>query len=422
MSAHGKVFIVDCQVAGIAGDMFLGSLIDLGADVFKVTEAIKSLEDFIECKGLEVEVKDVMRGGLRAKKVNVKAMETRRMRGGELLEAVERCLNSLNLTVEARGFALNTFNTLLSVEARLHGESVESLHLHEAGEIDMPAEIVGSAVALEDLDIFKSKVYSTPVAVGGGLLRFSHGVVSSPAPATLEILKTKGFPMKGGPIESELSTPTGVALLVNLIEEVTSFYPAIKPLKVGYGAGTKDFKEVPNVLRVVLGEAVKYSLFKDEIVVLETNVDDVTGEVIGYTIEKLLEAGARDVSVIPMLTKKNRPGQILKVITDRESLERLSRLLIEESGSLGVRWYPCERYILARESVQFNLSINGYSEPVKVKVARDMEGKIVQIKPEYEDAKRVAEKTNKPLRKVMHIIEDQARNKVSEEHYEYSDR
>ena len=356
-----------------------------------------------------------MRGGIRAKKIDVEARETQRMRGAELVEAIRKCVERLNLTAKAREFALNTVNTLLSVEARLHGENVETLHLHEVGKIDMPAEVVGSAVALEDLNVFKSKVYSTPVAVGGGLLKFSHGTVSSPAPATLEILKTKGFPMKGGPIESELSTPTGAALLVNLVDEVTTFYPSIRPLKVGYGAGTKDFKGFPNVLRVVLGEAVKYGLFRDEIVVLETNVDDVTGEVIGHVIEKLLEAGARDVSVIPMLTKKNRPGQILKVITDKENLERLSRLLIEETGSLGVRWYPCERYILAREPVEFKLSIDGRSEPVRVKVSRDSNGSIVQVKPEYEDARRVAEEAGKPLREVMRIIEAQARKSLSEE-------
>ena len=415
MATHSRVFMVDCQVTGIAGDMFLGALIDLGADVSKVTEAIRSLEEFIGCKGLEIEVKDVIRGGLRAKKVDVKAEETRKMKGVDLLKAVEKCLKNLDLTIEAREYALSTVNTLLSVEAGLHGESVESLHLHEVGEIDMPAEVVGSAVALEDLDAFKSKIYSTPVAVGGGLLKFSHGVVSSPAPATLEILKIKGFPMKGGPIESELSTPTGVSLLVNLVDEVVTFYPPMKPLRVGYGAGTKDFKGVPNVLRVVLGESVRHGLFRDEIAVLETNVDDVTGEVIGHTIERLLEAGAKDVSVVPMLTKKNRPGQILKVIASKEDLERLSRLLIEETGSLGVRWYPCERYILARESVSFELSIEGRSEPVNVKVARDMDGRIVQIKPEYEDVKRVAEKTDKPLREVMHVIETQARKRLMEE-------
>lgn len=415
MNVSSRVFVVDCQVTGIAGDMFLGALIDLGADVSKVTEAIRSLQDFIECRGLKVEVKDVIRGGLRAKKVDVKAKETQKMKGVELLEAVDKCLKNVDLTVEARNFALNTINTLLSVEAGLHGESIESLHLHEVGEIDMPAEVIGSAVALEDLNIFKSKVYSTPVAVGGGVLKFSHGVVSSPAPATLEILKMKGFPMKGGPIESELSTPTGVALLVNLVDEAVTFYPTIKPLKIGYGAGTKDFKGIPNVLRVVLGESVRHGLFRDEIVVLETNVDDVTGEVIGHTIERLLEAGARDVSIVPMLTKKNRPGQILKVIADKESLERLSRLVMEETGSLGVRWYPCERYILARESIPFELSMERYSEPVKVKIARDAEGRIVQVKPEYEDARKIAEETGKPLREVMHIIETQARKRLMEE-------
>ena len=409
MSNHRKTLIIDCQVAGISGDMFLASMIDLGAGVEKVVNAIKALEDFIKCRNLEVDIKDVIRRGFRAKKVDVRAEKIHEMSGAELLNVVKEAVESLRLTDKAKRFALGAISILLESESSLHGKKVKKVHLHEAGQIDTPAEIIGSAVALEDLGIFNSRVYSTPVAVGGGLFKFSHGIVSSPAPATLEILRSKSFPLVGGPIETELATPTGASILVNLVDEATRFYPPVKPIKIGYGAGTKDFEEMPNVLRVVLGEPVEYNLFKDEIVVLETNLDDVTGEIIGYVVDKLLLEGARDVSIIPIFTKKNRPGQILKVITDKENVEHLSRLLIEETGSLGIRMYQCERRILLRESIPIEVVIDGLREDVKVKVSRDREGKIVQLKPEYDDVKKLAEKTSKPLREIIGIVESKAR-------------
>ena len=346
-----RVAVIDCQVAGVSGDMILGALLDLGADSTRVVEAMKSVGDYLEgCRDVEVTVRDVIRRGFRAKKVDVRADETGEMMGMDLIEATLKCIGDLKLSVEAKEFASNVINTLVSVEAKIHGRSVGEVHLHEAGSIDTPAEIVGAAVALDDLNLFReTKIYSTPVAVGGGTFRFSHGTVSSPAPATLEILRSKGFPMIGGVIESELATPTGASLLVNLAHEATRFYPPLRPKAVGYGAGAKDFAEFPNVLRILVGEPLEYGLLMDRIYVLETNLDDVSGELVGHTINRLFNEGARDVSVIPIFTKKNRPGQIIKVITDEARVERLSKILIEETGTLGVRMYPCERRILHRE-------------------------------------------------------------------------
>jgi hypothetical protein len=389
--------------------MIVGALLDLGADVTKVLEAMKSVKDYMKgCKNLEVTIKDVARRGIHAKKVDFKAEEVPEMTGSELIEATVNCAEDLKISLEAKRFASDSINTLVNAEAKVHGKSINEVHLHEAGFIDTPAEIVGAAVALENLNIFNTKVYSTPIAVGGGLFNFSHGTVSSPAPATVEILRSKGFPMIGGPVESELATPTGTSLLVNLAWEVIRFYPLIKPTAIGYGAGTKDFVEMPNVLRITLGEPLGYQLLRDEIYVLETNLDDVAGEIVGHTVDKLLQEGARDVSVIPMFTKKNRPGQILKIITDKTAVERLSRVLIEETGTLGVRVYPCERHILNRESVPVEILIDDMKEIVNVKVAKDGRGEIVHIKPEYDDIKRVAEKTSNPLREITELVKIKA--------------
>jgi uncharacterized protein (TIGR00299 family) protein len=410
MSEDRRILVIDCQVAGVSGDMIVGALLDLGVDVAKVVKAMESVKDFIEgCEDIEVTVRDVTRKEFHAKKVDVKAKETNEMSGLELIKATARCLEYLELSKGAKQFTLNSINTLVETEARIHGKPIHEIHLHEAGSVDTPADIIGTAVAADDLGIFNMKVYSTPVAVGGGLFKFSHGAVSSPAPATIEILRSRDFPMIGGPIEFELATPTGVSLLVNIAHEVVRFYPLMKPTAIGYGAGKKDFAEMPNVLRITLGESIDHRLLRDEISVLETNLDDVAGEIIGHTIDKLLQEGARDVCVIPMFTKKNRPGQILKLIADKDAVERLSRVLIEETGTLGVRVYPCERRILDRESIPVDILVDDVKELVNVKVAKDGKGEIVHIKPEYDDVKRVSDKTSKPLREITELVKMKAR-------------
>jgi hypothetical protein len=410
MSSSERIAVIDCQIAGISGDMLLGALLDLGAKKAKVVEAMKAVEGHVKgCRNLKVDITDVVRKGLHAKKVDVKAEGVTETKGAELIRVVRNCIENLAPSEKARQFALNTVNTLVSAEAKVHGKNIEDVHLHETALVDTPAEIIGTTVALEDLNFFDMKVYSTPVAVGGGLFKFSHGTVSSPAPATIEILRSRGFPFIGGPVSAELATPTGASLLVNIARQVVRFYPPMKPTAIGYGAGTKDFAEMPNVLRITVGESSEHLLLKDDIVVLETNLDDVTGEVIGHAVNKLLQKGARDVSVIPVFTKKNRPGHIIKVIADRTTAERLSRVLIEETGTLGVRLYPCERRILNRESISMKVKIEEAEESISVKVARNRKGEILQVKPEYEEAKRLAEKTGKPLREIMDMVKTKAR-------------
>jgi len=412
MSRAGRILVTDCQLAGISGDMLLGALLDLGANIQKVIEAVESVKNYLKgCRSLNVIVNDVVRGGFRAKRVEVKAEEEVAYRTGiELREAILNCVGHLDLSEEAKKLALSSIDTLIDAEAKVHGESATEACLYEVGSVDTVVDIVGTAVTLEDLGLLKgTKVYSTSVAVGGGLFKFSHGTVPSPAPATIEILKLKNFSMVGGPIDAELATPTGVSLLVNMADATVHFYPPMKPVAVGYGAGAKDFVEIPNILRITLGEPLSYGLLIDEIQVLETNLDDVTGEVIGHTIDRLLEEGARDVSVIPMFTKKNRPGQILKIIADRENVEHLSRVLMEETGTLGLRVYPCRRQILAREFTPVDISIEGVEERINVKIAKDSRGEIFQIKPEYDDVKRLADKTGKPLREIEELVKMKAR-------------
>lgn len=409
--------IIDCQTAGISGDMVVGALLDLARSNKKVVEAMKSVKDFHKgCGRLEIKVGEVRRRAFRAKRVQIKAEESKvEKTGAELKDIVMECANGLELSNQARRFASNSITTLVEAEAKVHGESVEETRLHETGSVDTTAEIIGVAAALDELDLFKNtRVYSTPVAVGGGLFKFSHGTLPSPAPATLEILRSKGFMVVGGPVESELATPTGASILVNLAGTVMKFYPPMRLTDVGYGAGAKDFAEMPNMLRITLGQPADYGLFTDEVYELETNLDDVAGEIVGHAVDKLLQEGARDVCIIPMFAKKNRPGQILKVIVDGENLEYLSRILMEETGALGLRIYPCRRRILAREPILADISIEGVKERVNVKIAKDRMGEIFRIKPEYDDVKKLADRLGKPLREIEELVRMKARKVLLE--------
>ncbi len=399
-----KILVIDCAASGVAGDMILGALLDLGANLEKVNAAIKSLEKpEYGYSNIKIAVGEVMRGEFRATQIDVTSDSEHKKHGSELVGIIEKAAANLALSAKAKAFVSKAIRTLIEAEAGLHKTSFDDAHLHEVALVDTAAEILGAAVALEDLGLFEAKIYSTPLAVGGGTIKFSHGIVACPAPATLAILQSKNFPFHGGPIEAELATPTGASILVNLVDEPSRFYPPLVPLKVGYGAGTKEFPGMPAVLRLTMGEMVDDGLVRDEIAVLETNIDDATGEVLGYAIDKLLSEGAKDVSIIPVFTKKNRPAQIIKVIAEQKDVSHLSKVLINETGTLGVRVYYCERHIINRELYTVDLQVMGNKETVRLKVAKDTNGRIIRVKPEFEDLKRLAEKTGKPLRELSEL-------------------
>ncbi len=404
MGENKRILVIDCTASGVAGDMLLGALLDLGANVERVITAIKVLENpEYGYEHIDIAIDEVMRGEFRATQINVTSTATEKRHGNQLIKIVENAAANIYMSNNAREYASKVIHTIVTVEADLHKTGFDEAHLHEVALVDTAAEILGCAVALDDLHVFEGKVYSTPLAVGGGTFKFSHGIVSAPAPATLAILQIKNFPFHGGPIEKELATPTGAALLVNLATEVNRFYPQIMPLKVGYGAGTKEFPGMPAVLRLTLGTPLAEESSHEEIAVLETNIDDASGEVLGYAIDRLIEAGAKDVSVIPTVTKKNRPGHIVKIVADQRDVAYLSKLLIAETGTLGVRVYYCQRHIISRELLMVDLVVMGNRESVRVKISKDSEGKVIRIKPEYEDLKRLAEKTKVPLRELLDL-------------------
>lgn len=405
--------VFDCQLSGISGDMLLSSLIDIGANRKRVIDAIISCQNFLKgSKIIDVSFENVKRSGFRATALNIKYEDSVHERKGvEMFDAIARCCDSLDLENKTKAFALGSIKTLIEAEANVHGEEYSNVHLHEAASIDTLVDIVGMAVAIQDLGLFSAEIYASRVAVGAGTLTFSHGTVTNPASAILEIFKNKNFTLVGGPVDSELTTPTGASMLVNLAKGSLDFYPALQPIKVGYGAGSKEFENLPNVLKVVLGKETQ-TMQMDTVYMLETNVDDATGETIGSMIDSLMEKGAKDVSVIPMMTKKNRPANLIRVLCDYESLNSVLNALIRESGTLGVRVQQTSRYIVPRITISVPVSIKGEEFLIRVKVVKEQDT-IVYAKPEYDDVKNVSMKLKIPFRIASSMVQQAIMDKLS---------
>ncbi|MBC7115067.1 MAG: nickel pincer cofactor biosynthesis protein LarC, partial [Archaeoglobi archaeon] len=256
------------------------------------------------------------------------------------------------------------------------------------------------------------RIISTPIRTGGGFVEIHHGKYPVPAPATLEILRKSNLLFRGGPVEEELLTPTGAAILAHFVEKSENFIPPMKTRAIGYGAGSRDLK-VPNVLRVISGE-LDSLLVEDEIVLLETNVDDITPEILGHFAEELMLSGmARDVSIIPALMKKGRSGHLVRVITGPEGAGEVSRKMVSELGTLGIRIIPVKHRLIALRRIErIEVKIGGRTHEVSVKVAEDSEGNILNISPEYEDCRKIHELSGIPLKDVMRIVEELAYQRV----------
>ncbi|MFZ2411175.1 MAG: nickel pincer cofactor biosynthesis protein LarC [Candidatus Methanoperedens sp.] len=395
-----KAIIFD-PFSGASGDMTTAALIDIGADPRKVKEAMESAAN------VEVEFSRTTKKGISAQSVNVVTKKEGSMPLGAILERI----SSLDIDSEIINDAISVFNILGKAEAKVHGVAPGKLHFHELGQEDAIADIVGACTAFHDLGLKNHRSYCTPISAGMGFVGFSHGKFPVPAPAALEILKEYSLPWQSGPVEGELLTPTGAALLAHFVNEKGEC-PPMKTERIGYGAGSGD-GAVPNVLRIISGE-IDEALISDRIEMLETNVDDVTGVVLGNLIDELLMAGALDVAVIPATMKKGRSGNIVQVIAKPGDSDRLARKIIEETGSLGVRIIPIKHRLIAqREMGKINVTINNRTFSIGVKVARDLRGVLLNISAEFEDCKKAAHESGIPVRDVIRLAEEQARKSFS---------
>src|SRR6202163_2812013 len=367
--------------SGISGDMTVGALLDAGAPARALIDALKSLDT-----GAQFEVEKTRRGGVTASKFRVITSSSGQSHGHRHLSHILAMIDKAPLSDRAKQNASDVFRRLGDAEARVHGVAVEKVHFHEVGAVDSIADIVGACVALDLLDI--GEIHTSAINVGSGTVNTEHGTLPVPAPATAALLEGKPIYARGPAVE--LTTPTGAALAASLSAHFGAL-PAMSIAQIGYGAGDRDFKDQPNVLRVLVGErtiATEATLVS----VIEANIDDSSPQVLGYALERLLEAGALDASFSPLHMKKNRPGALLRVIAKPEQQELLADIIFAETSTLGLRIYPAERRVEERSIVEVETPFG--------KVRMKVSGHGAST-PEYEDCRALALQTGTPLPQII---------------------
>ena len=401
------VLYIDCQVAGISGDMILSSLVDLGANKSKIINGIKESASFLPGSTIKkLDFKIVKKNGKAATQLDLEIDEnTHERQGSEIKNCIISASEKINLSKSAKEFAENSINTLINAESHVHGEPSSSVHFHEASSIDTVVDIIGTAIALDDLNLFDEEISCSHVAIGGGTVSFSHGTTSNPAYAITEIFKNSKIFVTGGPVDEELTTPTGASILVNLASSCKEFFVDMSIDLVGYGAGTKEFDSFANVLKIVLGKSNE-TLDKDSVKILETNLDDVSGEVIANTIEKLMENGAKDVTVTHAITKKGRPTQLVSVICDSKNTNSLLNILITETQTLGVRIRTSERYVVPRKILESDVTLENQIFKIHYKISDSNHFKL-----EFEDVKLISNVLNIPFNKTEELLKEQIKKK-----------
>lgn len=433
-----RIAYLDC-FSGVSGDMFLGALVDAGVSPRLLEEAVTALNI-----GAQLEISKVVRNGVAATKVDVlshgekdlprdvywaQRIEVEQASDhahhhkhghrhdshdaagphelppgtrapleshghGRSLNEIRKIIRDARITEIAKTTAIAIFEALGKAEARIHNTSVEKIHFHEVGAVDAMVDIVCASVGAEALGV--DEWVCSPLNVGGGTVKCAHGVLPVPAPATVELLK--GAPVYSCGLNVELVTPTGAAIVKTLAERFASI-PEMTVETSGYGAGTREFPGQPNVLRLTVGETsstLAATTSQDTVIVLEANLDDSSPQVVGYTLEKLLEEGALDAFAMPVQMKKSRPGALLTVLAMPQDASRLTQLIFQETSTLGVRRREERRQTLARrfESVQTQWG------EVRMKIA-SMNGTITNYAPEYEDCRRIAAQLHVPLKEVI---------------------
>jgi hypothetical protein len=378
--------------------MALASLIDAGADIDEVVAGLEGLP----VTGWHIEVAKTTRAGVAASQLRVDIDPE-----SDLTERTWGTIRAIidqapGMPERARTRAQAVFGRLAAAEGRLHGLPPEEVHFHEVGGLDAIVDVVGTCLALESLGV--GSVRSGPVALGTGTVRGSHGLLPNPAPAVVELLV--GAPVRGAAREEELTTPTGAALLAALAESFGPL-PSMKIRSSGYGAGSRDLDGRANVLQVVIGdletEAPAEIPLHQDLVVLEANVDDVTGEVLAHTVGALMSAGALDAWLVPVVAKKGRPAHVISVLAEPGTVSRLATVLMQETGTLGFREHFVSRSALVRQSLEVEVS----GERVRVKAGP------YQLKAEHDDCARAAAHLGLPLSEVARQAEQAARARLT---------
>jgi len=378
----------DCH-SGISGDMILGALVDLGVNLTEIREGLKTLglpENY------QIKSRIVKRGLISGVKVDVMVKPVKRSHSRNF-STIKNLIQKSGLPGKVKSDAIEIFRRIAKAEAKVHHTSIDKVHFHEVGAVDSIVDIVGGVLGMRLLNV--QRVFSSPLNLGEGFVDCEHGTLPVPAPATLKLLE--GIPCFSTGIQKELTTPTGAGMIGFFAEKFQSL-PRMKLLKTGYGAGDHVIENSPNMLRIVLGE-MQGAGEPESMTVVETNIDDMNPEFYDHVMESLFKAGAVDVTFTPVSMKKNRPAAKLSVMVSPEKTEKISKIILSETSTFGVRYFEVNRLTLDRE-IQILKTPYG---PVKVKVG-SLDGAVMQISPEYEDCKKIARKKKLPIKKVYEEV------------------
>ncbi|MEW6419528.1 MAG: nickel pincer cofactor biosynthesis protein LarC [Nitrospirota bacterium] len=408
-----KIAYFDC-FSGISGDMCLGAVVDAGISIRELEKELQK----IPLRGFKLVARKVKRAQFGATKVDVIQRAKSKEQRAKTWKDIEKIIQISSLSQEIKQKGIKIFKRIFEAEAKVHGETFDKVHLHELGAIDCIIDVFGTIIGIKILGI--EKVYSSPINLGSGFVKTEAEILPVPAPATAEILKR--VPVYSKNISFELTTPTGAAILKELSSGFGDI-PLMDIEKIGIGAGGRDFKDSPNVLRLFIGnppESPHSPLWKrgaerdfkggkggfldEKVTVIETNIDDMNPQLYEYVMEQLFKAGALDVYLSQIIMKKGRPGIKLTVLCNEEQREDLMKIVLKETSSIGLRFYETKRRILQREIKTIDTEFG----KIKVKFSK-LGDEILKVVPEYEDCKRIAKKLNIPLIEVMEKIKKDLR-------------
>ncbi|MFH2011293.1 MAG: nickel pincer cofactor biosynthesis protein LarC [Pseudomonadota bacterium] len=377
-----KIAYLDC-FSGISGDMILGAMVDLGLSKTKLEDELGKLS----LSGYEITCSNEARMQINGTRVKVILKEKEYHHRS--FSDIKRLITESTLDKETKELSIGVFQRLAEAEAKIHKKDIDDIHFHEVGAVDSIVDVVGAAVGIKHFGI--EGVYASRIPLGSGFVTCQHGTLPLPAPATIELLK--GIPVYESGIKGELVTPTGAAIITTLTDNFGRM-PSMIIRNIGYGVGDKEFQEVPNLLRIILGEEEREKE-TDRVTVIETNIDDMNPEVYDFLMERLFEEGALDVSLSPIQMKKNRPSVLLRVICHEGNKTRVINTILNESTSFGVRYYEVDRVKVPRRLEEVETKFG----KINVKIYQDNDA-IINVSPEYEDCKKIAKEKKVPLKRV----------------------
>ena len=386
-----RTLYFDC-FAGASGDMILGALVAAGVD----PDALREQLALLNVDGFKIDFETTDRSGLSATYARVVTTDQKKHRH---LSDIRGIIEASGVTDAAKELSIRIFTRLAEAEARVHNEPIEKVHFHEVGALDAIVDVVGAAICFDLLKI--DRFVSSPLHVGSGMIEMTHGRFPVPPPAVTELLR--GVPFYSGDVKGELLTPTGAAIITTVCQEYGPI-PRIKTERTGYGAGTREYENFPNVLRVLIGETEVDEAASERLWMIETNLDDASPQIVGHVMDRAFEIGALDCYFTPVQMKKNRPGVLLSVLCGPGEKEAVMNLLFTETTTLGVRSYEVERRALRRSVVQVETQYGR----IFVKVAH-LNGRVVNEMPEFEQCREAAIRANVPLK----VVEEAARVAVA---------